>query len=50
MSRLAPWFHRFVLSGLLVVGWLLVGLLPAAAQQSRPEPGLLPSPNPCATA
>ncbi len=46
MSRLAPWFHRFVLSHLLVVSLLLVGLRPATAQQARPEPGLLPSPNP----
>ncbi len=42
MSRLAPWFHRVVLSGLLVVVWLRL----ATAQQARPEPGLLPSPNP----
>ncbi len=46
MPRLAPWFHRVVLSGLLVVGLLLVWLRPAAAQQASPEPGLLPSANP----
>lgn len=50
MSRLAPWFRPFfaspVLTALLVLGFLLVLLRPAVAQQAVPNLGRPPSSNP----
>ena len=46
MSRLTPWARPCVRVTVLMLGFLFVWPHLATAQQVRPEPGRLPSPNP----